>query len=84
MRFLIAIFCLFSVLNSLAQHTLFIGGTAHIGDGSKIETSAISIKNGKFEMVADARVVRIDPSVYDTIIHIYSRIFSNFLVRNNK
>ena len=65
MRFLIVIFCLF-VANS------FAGGTAHIGDGSKIETSAIAIKDGKFEMVADARVIRIDPSAYDTIIHIYN------------
>tara|TARA_B100000674_G_scaffold498655_1_gene538396 strand:+ start:2148 stop:3428 length:1281 start_codon:yes stop_codon:yes gene_type:complete len=83
MRFLIATFCLFGALNTLAQHTLFLGGTAHIGDGSKIETSAIAIKDGKFEMVADARVIRIDPSVYDTIIHIYDQhIYPGFIATN--
>lgn len=83
MRFLIATFCLFGALNSLAQHTLFLGGTAHIGDGSKIETSAISIKDGKFEMVADARVIRIDPTAYDTIIHVYDQhVYPGFIATN--
>ena len=83
MRFLIIIFCLFGALNSSAQHTLFLGGTAHIGDGSKIETSAISIKDGKFEMVADARVIRIDPAAYDTIIHIYNQhVYPGFIATN--
>ena len=83
MRFLIVTFCFFGVLNSLAQNTLFLGGTAHIGDGSKIETSAIAIKDGKFEMVADARVIRIDPSVYDTIIHIYDQhVYPGFIATN--
>ena len=83
MRFLIAIFCLFVALNSFAQHTLFLGGTAHIGDGSKIETSAIAIKDGKFEMVADARVIRIDPSAYDTIIHVYNQhVYPGFIATN--
>ncbi|MBF90862.1 MAG: amidohydrolase [Flavobacteriales bacterium] len=83
MRFLIATFCLFGALNSLAQNTLFLGGTAHIGDGSKIETSAIAIKDGKFEMVADARVIRIDPSAYDTIIHVYDQhVYPGFIATN--
>ena len=83
MRFLIAIFCLFGALKCLAQHTLFLGGTAHIGDGNKIETSAIAIKDGKFEMVADARVIRIDPSAYDTIIHVYDQhVYPGFIATN--
>ena len=74
---------MFGALNSSAQHTLFLGGTAHIGDGSKIETSAISIKDGKFEMVADARVIRIDPAAYDTIIHIYNQhVYPGFIATN--
>ena len=83
MRFLIAIFCLFGALKCLAQHTLFLGGTAHIGDGNKIETSAIAIKDGKFEMVADAKVIRIDPSAYDTIIHVYDQhVYPGFIATN--
>ena len=73
MRTILVLFCLFGTLSSGAQTILFLGGTAHIGDGSKIATSAIAIKNGKFEMVADARVIRIDPSLYDTIIHVYDQ-----------
>lgn len=83
MKFFIATFCLLGALNSFAQHTLFLGGTAHIGDGSKIETSAIAMKDGKLEMIADARVIRIDPSAYDTIIHIYDQhVYPGFIATN--
>ena len=40
---------------------LFMGGIAHLGNGEKIENSVISVKNGKFELVADANKIRIDP-----------------------
>ena len=48
MKTIFVIFCLFGTLSSGAQTILFLGATAHIGDGSKIATSAIAIKNGKF------------------------------------
>lgn len=84
MRYLLATFCLLSTLNSLAQHTLFLGGTAHIGDGTVIETSAISIKNGLFELVADAQAIRIDPAAFDTIIHIYDQhVYPGFIATNS-
>ena len=84
MRYLLASLFLLSILNCWAQHTLFLGGTAHIGDGNVIETSAISVKDGKFEMVADAKVIRIDPSAFDTIIHVYDQhVYPGFIATNS-
>jgi imidazolonepropionase-like amidohydrolase len=58
------------------KHILFKNGTAHIGNGQVLENSYISIKDGKIDMVADARLTRIDPTQFDTTIdlsgkHIY-------------
>jgi imidazolonepropionase-like amidohydrolase len=47
-----------------------MNGTAHIGDGTKIENSAIGFEKGKLTLVADATLIRIDPAGYDTIINI--------------
>ena len=71
-------------LNIFAQNTiLFMGGIAHLGNGEKIENSVISVKNGKFELVADANKIRIDPSAFDTIIKIYGKhIYPGFISPN--
>ncbi len=47
---------------------LILNATAHIGDGTVIENSAISLVNGKIDLVADARVIRLDMTKFDTII----------------
>lgn len=65
-----------SLLAQNPKHILLKNGTAHIGNGQVIENSYVSFKNGKIELVADARVSRIDMSTFDTIIdvsgkHIY-------------
>ena len=39
-------------LNAQTQNILFIGGIAHIGNGTKIDNSAIAINNGKFTLVS--------------------------------
>jgi len=63
--------------------TLFIGGTAHLGNGEAIKNSAISILDGKFELVADASIIRIDPSAFDTIHKVYGKhIYPSFIVPN--
>ena len=63
--------------------TLYIGGIAHIGNGKVINNSAISILNGRFELVADASIIRIDPSSFDTIHRIYGKhIYPSFIVPN--
>ena len=62
---------------------LYIGGAAHLGNGQKIENAAISVLNGKFELVADASKIRINPSAFDTIIRLYGKhIYPAFIVPN--
>ena len=62
---------------------LFIGGTAHLGNGEVIKTSAISMQNGKFDLVADASMIRIDPDAFDTIYKIYGKhVYPSFIVPN--
>ena len=59
---------LFSLVVHAQKPRLFIGATAHLGNGKFIQNSAISVSDGKFEMIADATLIRIDPSAFDTII----------------
>lgn len=49
---------------------LLMNGIAHIGNGKVLDNSVIGMKDGKIVMVADARVVRIDVSKWDTVINI--------------
>ncbi len=58
------------------KRILLKNAMAHIGNGQVIDNSYVAIKDGKIDMVADARVTRIDPSQFDTTIdlsgkHIY-------------
>ena len=68
---------------SAEKPTLFIGATAHLGNGEVIENAAISIKDGKFELIADASRLRIDPTAFDTIYRMYGKhIYPSFIVPN--
>lgn len=49
---------------------LLMNGIAHIGNGKVLDNAVIGMKDGKIVMVADARVVRIDVSKWDTVINI--------------
>lgn len=49
---------------------LLMNGVAHIGNGQVIENSAIGIKNGKIDLVADATTIKLASGSYDTTIHI--------------
>ncbi len=63
--------------------TLYIGATAHLGNGTVIENAAISILNGKFDLIADASVIRIDPTAFDTIHKLHGKhIYPSFIVPN--
>jgi len=53
-----------------SKSILLMNGIAHLGNGTVIENSVIAFKDGKLTLVADARVVKIDGSAYDTIINI--------------
>ncbi len=68
---------------SAQKTTLIMGGIAHLGTGEKIENSLIVIQDGKFDMVADASLVRIDPSAFDTVIRAYGKhIYPAFIAPN--
>lgn len=63
------------------KHILLMNGVAHIGNGEVIEGSYIAINNGKLEMVAPMKGIRLNPSAYDTTIdlngkHVYPAIIS--------
>ena len=74
---------LFTYVTQAQKPTLFIGATSHLGNGEVIQNSAISVNNGKFEMIADASLIRIDPSAFDTIIRIHGKhIYPSFIVPN--
>ncbi len=47
-----------------------MNGIAHVGNGKVFDNSVIGLKDGKIVMIADARVVRIDVSKWDTVINI--------------
>ena len=83
-RLLTTIFILLITISANGQKpTLFIGATAHLGNGEVIQNAAISIKNGEFDLVADASRIRIDPSAFDTIYKIYGKhIYPSFIVPN--
>jgi imidazolonepropionase-like amidohydrolase len=58
------------------KRILLKNAIAHIGNGQVLDNSYVAIKDGKIDMVADARVTKIDPSQFDTTIdlsgkHIY-------------
>ena len=74
---------LFAPLIGFGQHILYLGGKAHLGNGEFIDVSAISVNNGKFEMVANAKTIRINPQAFDTIIHIYDHhVYPAFIATN--
>lgn len=63
-------------IHSIAQnkkHILLMNGVAHIGNGEVLENSYIAINNGKIELVADARLTKIDISKFDTTINLFGK-----------
>ncbi|MCF8424789.1 MAG: amidohydrolase family protein [Bacteroidia bacterium] len=55
------------------KHILLKNAIAHIGNGEVIENSLISIRDGKIDLVADARLIKIDVSKFDTTIDLYGK-----------
>lgn len=84
MRNIIALNFLFLSVFAFSQQKnkiLLLNGTAHIGNGEVIEMSYVAFANGKIEMVADAKGIRLNPAAYDTVIdiagkHVYPALIS--------
>ena len=63
------------------KRILFLGATAHIGNGKVIESAAIGIANGKITFVMDGRGFKPSRLAFDTIIdisgkHVYPGIIA--------
>ena len=81
--FYILLQCVFVLHISAQKATLYMGGVAHLGNGEKIENSIIVVKDGKFDLVADANRIRIDPSAFDTIIRLFGKqVYPAFISPN--
>ena len=70
--------CLALICNSsMAQYApapaqnksiLIMNVVAHLGNGQVLENAAVGFKQGKIELVADARTIRLAPNAYDEVI----------------
>lgn len=51
-----------------SKSVLIMNVVAHLGNGQVLENAAIGFKQGKIELVADARTIRLAPDAYEEII----------------
>lgn len=67
-----------------SKSILFLGGIAHIGNGTVIENSAIGFKDGKLNLVADATAIRLQAGAYDTTVQISGKhVYPGFIAPNS-
>jgi len=88
---LLLVFCL-SIITR-AQQTpapkqlksiLILNGTAHLGNGTVIENSAVGFKDGKITLVADARLIRLTEGAYDITIDAAGKhVYPGFIAPNS-
>ncbi len=60
----------FGNLFSQSKSILLLNGTAHLGNGEVINNSAIAFKDGKLTLVANALVIKLDLTKFDSVINI--------------
>jgi imidazolonepropionase-like amidohydrolase len=66
------------------RSVLIMNATAHIGDGTVIENAAIGFRDGKLDMVADARTIRLAPNAYDETIDASGKqVYPGFIATNS-
>ncbi len=72
-----------TVAPAQTRSVLIMHATAHIGDGTVIENAAIGFRNGKLDMVADARTIRLAPNAYDETIDAAGKhVYPGFIATN--
>lgn len=82
--FIIALMMFPVLVLSQEKSVLYLNGKAHLGNGKYIEKSAIGVKDGKFNLVANALLIKIDSSAFDTIIDLKGRhIYPAFIAPNS-
>lgn len=75
----------FAVLFATAQKksVLLLNGTAHLVTGETINNSAIAFKDGKLTLVANALVIKLDLTKFDTVINIEGKhVYPGFIGAN--
>ena len=73
-----------TVAPAQTRSVLIMNATAHIGDGTVIENAAIGFRNGKLDMVADARTIRLAPNAYDETIDASGKqVYPGFIATNS-
>jgi imidazolonepropionase-like amidohydrolase len=73
-----------TVAPAQTRSVLIMNATAHIGDGTVIENAAIGFRNGKLDMVADARTIRLAANAYDeTIDAAGKQVYPGFIATNS-
>lgn len=68
LAFLILVIC--ASCDIKAQKILFLGGTAHIGNGEVVKNAAVGIENGRFLFVENQMFRRIDTAEFDSVIRL--------------
>lgn len=73
-----------TVAHAQTRSVLIMNATAHIGDGTVIENAAIGFRDGKLDMVADARTIRLAPNAYDETIDASGKqVYPGFIATNS-
>jgi imidazolonepropionase-like amidohydrolase len=72
-----------TVAPAQTRSILIMNATAHIGNGNVIENAAIGFRNGKLDLVADARTIRLAANAYDETIDASGKqIYPGFIATN--
>ena len=67
-----------------SKSVLILYATAHLGNGTIIENSAIGFVDGKINLVADARVIRLASGAYDITIEASGKhVYPGFIAPNS-
>ena len=67
-----------------SKSVLILNATAHLGNGQVIENSAIGFVDGKINLVADARVIRLASGAYDITINASGKhVYPGFIAPNS-
>ncbi len=67
-----------------SEPILILNGTAHLGDGSKLENAAIAFENGKISLVGDVGTIRVDQSKYKVVDATGKHIYPGFIAMNSQ
>ncbi len=67
-----------------SQSILIVNATAHLGNGSVIENAAIGFRDGKLDLVADGKLIRLAANAYDVTIDASDQqVYPGFIATNS-